>query len=235
MVIMTKKYELEKEVGHLLKAANLTIAVAESCTGGLLGHKITSVSGSSEYFLGGVIAYSNDVKIRVLGIGADVIRRDGAVSETVASQMAISVRGRFVADLGVGVTGVAGPTGGSNDKPVGLVYVALADGRRSRVCRFDIMGKNTPFPAPGKPEYIDTILTITNIDSLGKIKDMEIKVYNTNGLIAEIRFYEGKYNLVKKNTYKYNKQNMIIEDVYWDVDLDKPKQKIRYEFEYFNY
>ncbi len=136
-----KKYELEDEVGVLLAAAGLQIAVAESCTGGLLGHKITSVSGSSEYFLGGVIAYSNEIKNRVLGIGNDVLRREGAVSETVAIQMATSVRGRFMADIGVGITGVAGPSGGSEEKPVGLVYIALADGKRCRVCRFDIRGK----------------------------------------------------------------------------------------------
>lgn len=143
MVIMTStnKYDLEEEVGSLLRAAGLKIAVAESCTGGLLGQRITSVSGSSEYFLGGVIAYSNEIKNRVLGIGNDVLRREGAVSETVAIQMATSVRGRFMADIGVGVTGIAGPLGGSKDKPVGLVYIALADGRRCRVCRFDIRGK----------------------------------------------------------------------------------------------
>lgn len=140
-VIMSKKYALENEVGMLLNAAGLKLAVAESCSGGLLGHRITAVSGSSAYFLGGVIAYSNEIKTRVLGIGADTIRREGAVSETVAIQMATSVRGRFMADIGVGITGVAGPTGGSDEKPVGLVYVALADGRRCRVCRFDIHGK----------------------------------------------------------------------------------------------
>lgn len=137
----TKKYELEEDVGCLLSNMKLTLAVAESCTGGLLGHRITSVSGSSRYFLGGVVAYSNDVKMRVLGIGADVLRRDGAVSESVAIQMATSVRGRFAADIGVGITGVAGPTGASKDKPLGLVYIALADGKRCRVCRFDIKGK----------------------------------------------------------------------------------------------
>jgi PncC family amidohydrolase len=136
-----KKYELADEVGALLAASGLQIAVAESCTGGLLGHKITSVGGSSEYFLGGVIAYSNEIKNRVLGIGNDVIRREGAVSETVAIQMASAVRGRFMADIGVGITGVAGPSGGSEEKPVGLVYIALADGKRCRVCRFDIRGK----------------------------------------------------------------------------------------------
>ncbi len=99
--------------------------------------------------------------------------------------------------------------------------------------KFDITGENTPFPISGKPEFVDTMLTVFNIDTLGVIKGKEVKTYNTNGLIIEVRFYRGENELVKKNTYKYNNQNMILEDVYWDVDLDKPKQIIRYEFEYF--
>lgn len=134
---MKEKYALEKEVGRLLIERGLTLAVAESCTGGLLGHRITLVSGSSAYFLGGVIAYSNEIKTRVLGISYEILRKDGAVSDTVARLMAMSVRGRFNADLGIGITGIAGPAGGSEEKPVGLVYVGLADGRRVRVCRCD--------------------------------------------------------------------------------------------------
>lgn len=134
---MTEKFALEKEVGSLLSERGLTLAVAESCTGGLLGHRLTLVSGSSEYFLGGVIAYSNEIKTRVLGISYEVLRKEGAVSDTVARLMAMSVRGRFNSDLGIGITGIAGPKGGSDEKPVGLVYVGLADGKRVRVCRYD--------------------------------------------------------------------------------------------------
>ena len=133
--------ELEKEVAELLTTAELTVAVAESCTGGLLGHRLTSVPGSSEYFVGGVIAYSNEIKTKILGVRFDVLRKEGAVSDSVARLMAIAVRGRFEADLGVAITGVAGPGGGSEEKPVGLVYVALADSKRCRVCRFDLSGK----------------------------------------------------------------------------------------------
>ena len=138
---MTTEFEIEHEVGDLLASSELTIAVAESCSGGLLGHRITSVAGSSSYFLGGVIAYSNEVKANILGIGRDVLRKEGAVSDTVAREMALAVRGRFRADIGVGITGIAGPDGGSEEKPVGLVYVGLADGKRCRVCRFDIQDK----------------------------------------------------------------------------------------------
>jgi len=99
--------------------------------------------------------------------------------------------------------------------------------------KFDIYGENTPFPMPGKPEYVDTALVVVNIDSIGGIIGSEVKIYNANGLLTEVRFYEGESTLVKKNTYKYNSKGIIQEDIYWDVELNKPKQIIRYEFEYF--
>ena len=135
------KAELEKKVAALLTEAKLTVAVAESCTGGLLGHRLTSVPGSSEYFVGGVIAYSNEIKNKILGVGLDVLRKEGAVSDTVARLMAIAIRGRFGADLGMAVTGVAGPGGGSEEKPVGLVWVALSGDKGCRVRRLDLSGK----------------------------------------------------------------------------------------------
>lgn len=101
------------------------------------------------------------------------------------------------------------------------------------VGRFDIYGEHTPFPLPGKPEYTDTVLTVFNFDTSGMVAGKEIKIYNEIGLLTQVDFYAGEDSLIKRNTYKYDKNNMIQEDVYWDVDLDKPKQKIRYEFEYF--
>lgn len=136
------RVELEKEVAALLTEAKLTVAVAESCTGGLLGYMLTSQPGSSDFFLGGIMAYSNEVKTRMLGVGEEVLRREGAVSEAVAGLMAVGVRDRFGADLGVAITGVAGPGGGSAGKQVGLVYTALADGGGCRVCRHDFPGKS---------------------------------------------------------------------------------------------
>ena len=118
---------IEKKIGRLLLERRQTLAVAESCTGGLAGHLVTSVAGSSRYFEGGIIAYSNRIKVERLGVDEDVLRREGAVSEAVAGQMAREVRNRFGADFGIGVTGVAGPGGGSDDKPVGTVFIALAD------------------------------------------------------------------------------------------------------------
>jgi PncC family amidohydrolase len=117
-------------------ANGLTVAAAESCTGGLVAHLITDIPGSSAYFRGGVVAYTDAVKVDLLGVSADVLARHGAVSAQVAVAMAEGVRERLGASLGVGVTGVAGPDGGSDAKPVGLVYVAVAGGAAPVVQRF---------------------------------------------------------------------------------------------------
>lgn len=117
-------------------ARGLTVASAESCTGGLVAHLITEVAGSSGYFRGGVVAYSDDVKASLLGVPGDALARHGAVSAQVAVAMAEGARARLHADIGVGVTGVAGPDGGTDAKPVGLVYVAVAAGDAPMVARF---------------------------------------------------------------------------------------------------
>ena len=117
---------LEQIVGYWLQMRNATLAVAESCTGGLLGERITSVSGSSRYFAGGAIVYSNAVKTDLAGVPADMIERHGAVSREVAAALAEGIRYRCEATFGIGITGVAGPTGGTPEKPVGLVFHALA-------------------------------------------------------------------------------------------------------------
>lgn len=129
---------LEAQIGDRLKTLKLTLAVAESCTGGWLGARLTSVPGSTAYFLGGIIAYANEVKIRLLNVAADVLAEQGAVSEAVAQSMAEGVRIALNADVGVGITGVAGPDGGTPDKPVGLVWIGLADRQRcqARAYRF---------------------------------------------------------------------------------------------------
>lgn len=116
---------LEVMVGQLLEVRNLTLAVAESCTGGLIGHRFTNVPGSSGYFRGAVIAYANDVKESLLGVRSKTLAEHGAVSEQTAREMAAGVREAVSADVGVSVTGIAGPGGGTGEKPVGLVFVAL--------------------------------------------------------------------------------------------------------------
>ncbi|MCX7005829.1 MAG: CinA family nicotinamide mononucleotide deamidase-related protein [Kiritimatiellaeota bacterium] len=118
---------LEEAVGRLLAAQKKTMAVAESCTGGLIGHRLTTIAGSSVYFLGGVICYSNDSKVRDLAVPRELIEKHGAVSEEVARAMAEGVRARFGADFGIAVTGIAGPDGGTPAKPVGTVWLAVAD------------------------------------------------------------------------------------------------------------
>jgi nicotinamide-nucleotide amidase len=111
---------------HLLESGQ-TLAVAESCTGGGLGEALTEVSGSSSYFLGGIISYSNDVKINLLDVDRQALEQNGAVSAIVAEQMAIGVKAKLKSDWGISITGIAGPTGGTDSKPVGLVYVGIAD------------------------------------------------------------------------------------------------------------
>jgi nicotinamide-nucleotide amidase len=117
---------IDQQVAELLVRADLTIATAESCTGGLLAARLTDRAGSSRYLLGGVVAYSNDVKVTVAGVPAELIERHGAVSQEVAEALADGARARLGADVGVGITGVAGPDGGSPEKPVGLVWISVA-------------------------------------------------------------------------------------------------------------
>jgi nicotinamide-nucleotide amidase len=113
-------------VGELLAARGLKLGLAESCTGGLLSSLFTEVPGSSRYFLGSVCSYDNAVKCNLLGVGADTLGDHGAVSELVARQMATGAQRAFGADIGVGITGIAGPGGGTLEKPVGLVHWAVA-------------------------------------------------------------------------------------------------------------
>lgn len=117
---------MESVVGRLLTEQGRTLATAESCTGGLIGERITDVPGSSAYYLGGVVSYSNDAKADLLGVPADVLEREGAVSEPVARAMAEGVRARFGSDFGIATTGISGPDGGTEEKPVGLVWIGLA-------------------------------------------------------------------------------------------------------------
>jgi nicotinamide-nucleotide amidase len=124
---------LEQIVSYYLQMRNVTLAVAESCTGGLLAERLTSVSGSSRYFLGGAVVYSNELKTAFADVPDELIQQHGAVSREVAVALAEGIRKRCGASLGAGVTGVAGPTGGSPEKPVGLVFHALASGSGTEV------------------------------------------------------------------------------------------------------
>ena len=112
----------------MLTKRQQTLALAESCTGGCIAHRLTNVPGASVVFLGGVVAYSNAAKGKFLGVRAETLAAHGAVSETVACEMAEGARERFGADFAIGVTGIAGPDGGTKEKPVGTVFIGLAGG-----------------------------------------------------------------------------------------------------------
>lgn len=118
--------EVEILLGELLRSRGLKLAVAESCTGGLVAHHITNVPGSSEYFLGGIIAYAYEAKVALLDVSWDTLHRFGAVSRETVLEMARGARARLAADIGLSVSGIAGPGGGMPEKPVGLTWIGLS-------------------------------------------------------------------------------------------------------------
>jgi nicotinamide-nucleotide amidase len=130
----------EQKVIQRLILKNKTLAVAESCTGGLLGHRLTNVPGASSVFLGGCVAYHDTAKVRILNIPESTLRRHGAVSREVALAMAKNARRLFKTDYGVGITGIAGPGGGTPEKPVGLVWIALTTAKTHQCIRLRLNG-----------------------------------------------------------------------------------------------
>jgi nicotinamide-nucleotide amidase len=129
--------DLEDTIGKLLRERMLTLAVAESCTGGLIADRITNVPGSSDYFERGIITYSNKSKMEELGVPSELIRQHGAVSQEVAEAMALGIRTTSHVDIGISTTGIAGPTGGSTEKPVGLVWIGYADKEETFALQFN--------------------------------------------------------------------------------------------------
>ena len=134
---------LINKISLLLKKKRLKIATAESCTGGLIAHTLTNVSGSSEYFDRGVISYSNSAKTELLDVPERIISKYGAVSQYVAKAMAIGIRNKSNADIGLSTTGIAGPTGGTKEKPVGLVYIGVSTKEDTIVKKFQFGGNRT--------------------------------------------------------------------------------------------
>jgi len=132
--------ELLHKVSFYLKNQGLTIATAESCTGGLIAHNLTNISGSSVYFDRGIIAYSDTAKKELLGVPEKILQKFGAVSEQTAKAMAIGARRHSHVDIGISTTGIAGPTGGTKEKPVGLVYIGLATSKKVIAQRFLFSG-----------------------------------------------------------------------------------------------
>lgn len=134
---------VEVEIGELLRKRQQTVTTAESCTAGGIAEKISSVAGASDYFTGGVIAYANEVKIRELGVSDDLLKTQGAVSPEVAGEMAAGVRKKLKSDWGISITGIAGPGGGTAEKPVGLFYVGVAGENYLKVSRFQAGGNRS--------------------------------------------------------------------------------------------
>ena len=156
-VYSTGGESLEQIAGYFLQMRGATLAVAESCTGGLLSERITSVSGSSRYFLGGAITYHNELKTTFAGVPPLMIQAHGAVSREVATAMAEGIRHDCNATIGVAITGVAGPTGGTEERPVGLVYHALHDGHKTTVVEKKFMGDRTRIRRWAAQQALDMI------------------------------------------------------------------------------
>jgi nicotinamide-nucleotide amidase len=131
---------MEEKVGELLLQKNQTLSLAESCTGGLISHRITRIAGSSAYYLGGATTYSNDAKVKFLGVKPTTLDKHGAVSEQTALEMSRGVRDKTGASVGVSVTGIAGPSGGSPEKPVGTVWISIAWRNSHEARRFRFHG-----------------------------------------------------------------------------------------------
>lgn len=132
--------DILKKIANLLKQKHLTVATAESCTGGLISHSLTNISGSSDYFDRGIVSYSNNAKMELLGVYKEILEKYGAVSEQVAIVMAKGVRTKSNVDIGISTTGIAGPTGGTKEKPVGLVYIAVSTTKNVVVKKFQFTG-----------------------------------------------------------------------------------------------
>lgn len=162
---------LEEVVGSLLRKYELKIAVAESCTAGLLAHRLTNIPGSSDYFWGGVVAYSNKVKRDLVGVPKQILLKDGAVSSAIALALADGVRRLTAVDIGLGITGIAGPTGGTPEKPVGLVFIALCT-KRANVCeRFQFFGSRVEIKSQIATAALNRLrlFLLQNFESGGRI------------------------------------------------------------------
>ena len=160
------KENLETIVGTLLSEKRLLLAVAESCSGGLLSHRITSVPGSSVYFSGGAVTYSNELKHHFLGVPHHMLNTHGAVSVEVAREMAIGVREKTGSDVGLSITGIAGPTGGTQEKPVGTVFIAISDRNDCRVEHYQFRGNR---------QRIQTLTAHTGLNNLRLYLEAEMQ------------------------------------------------------------
>jgi PncC family amidohydrolase len=149
---------LEEQIGNILQERQLTIACAESCTGGLVAKRITDVPGSSAYFIAGLVTYSNKAKTKFLSVPDDIIAQHGAVSKPVAERMAKGVCDAAGVDTGLSITGIAGPAGGSPEKPVGTVFIALASAKKVWVRKFLFSGNRRAIRESSSEEALTMLL-----------------------------------------------------------------------------
>lgn len=157
---------IEAQIGEMLKAKKLTLATAESCTGGLIGDRITNISGSSGYYLGGIISYSNQAKMQFLKVQEQTLIDFGAVSEQTAREMALGAKTIFQATLAISVTGIAGPGGSTSEKPVGLTYIGLAAPENIIVKRFVWEGNRVENKEASAEAALNMILEYLQHESL---------------------------------------------------------------------
>jgi nicotinamide-nucleotide amidase len=146
---------LEEVVGTLLLGQRKTLALAESCTGGYISHRITRIAGSSGYYFGGAVTYSNEAKVLFLGVNAETLTRHGAVSRETALEMSRGIRAKTGATIGLSVTGIAGPEGGSIEKPVGTVWISIDDGQCHEARRFQFNGAREKIIAASSQAALD--------------------------------------------------------------------------------
>jgi PncC family amidohydrolase len=154
-------------IGELLRSRGWRLAVAESCTGGLIGHRITDIPGSSTYYMGSVIAYAYDAKVRLLGVKWDTLNEHGAVSEAVIAEMASGVRRVLAADVGLAVSGIAGPTGGTDDKPVGLTWIGLSTPYFDQAVQFVLDGNRLENKASAAGAALQLLIDFLEKDNDG--------------------------------------------------------------------
>lgn len=158
---MESLFELAGRVNESLAKAGLTVSTAESCTGGLISFLLTHHPGSSAYYLGGIVAYSDETKVRFAGVDRALLLSKGAVSEGVARELAEGIRERTGSDIGIGVTGIAGPGGGTAEKPVGLVYVGISHAGGTRVERLEIDGGRARVRDETAERVLDLLLEVS--------------------------------------------------------------------------
>ncbi len=160
--------KVEAEIGRWLKQKGLKLATAESCTGGLIGHRITNIPGSSEYFLGGVVSYAYEAKVKLLGVRWETLQKFGAVSRETVIEMATGVREVMAADIGIAVSGIAGPGGGMPTKPVGYTWIGLSAAGVEFARSYYFSGERTQIKEQAAEQALRLLLDYLALETEGR-------------------------------------------------------------------